>query len=154
MSRHSAKIITGCGFFWFLIFIIIFIPLYIRGNINELETKCEVIDREGKSCTYQRCTGSGNSRRCYTVSSRQYKHKYMIKEDKCNDKTFSAWGSCQGSEKYSIGKKRKCYLKHEKCNDVSFDSSDSYLIGAWVMLSFACLSFLIYIFGLYQYHSY
>lgn len=156
MSNKSfGKILTGCGCCFLLTCLIIFIPLYIRGSRDDIQTKCEVLSKKSSSCTYQQCTGSGSNRRCYTQYSTKYKHKYLIYEisqETCNNKTFSEWSSCRGSTEYFIGQKRKCWVNKD-CNNESFNSSESYLIGAWVMLSFACLGFIIYLFGMISFYS-
>ena len=144
----KTTMISCCCLF---LFMIIFIPLYIRGSRYDIETKCEVLSRDSKSCTYT----SGSRRTRVTHRSTQYKHKYLIHEileGTCDDKTFSEWESCQGSDKYSIGKKRTCYV-NENCDNETFSSSESYLIGAWCMLAFACVSFVCYLIGMYIYYS-
>lgn len=148
MTKDCGKILSGCGCCWLLIFIVIFIPLYLRGTEDVYKTKCEILDRKSSSCT--RCTGSGSNRRCYI--STKYKYKYEIRAEKCNGETFSEWAGCGGG-KYKIGKKRTCYLKNNNCDDVTFSSNNRYLIGAWVMLGFGCIAFVIYLIGLYIYHK-
>ena len=150
-EKTYGKTLTGCGCCWLIIFTCIFIPLYLRGQENEIKTQCEVLERKGKGCIYQNCYGTGKNRRCTTHSSRKYKHKYLLYHESCENKTFSEWGSCRGSEEYNIGKVRTCYIE-EGCNDPTFNSGDTYMIWAWIMLSFMCISFCVYLLGIYCYY--
>ena len=44
-----------------VVFMIIFIPLYIRGSRDDIQTKCEVLSRDSKSCTYSTRSGKHTS---------------------------------------------------------------------------------------------
>lgn len=148
--RDFGKFLTGTCCCFFVIFMIIFIPLYLHGKSSLVKTKCEVLERSSENCVYKSCGGS--NKRCTALQSTRYIFKYLIHEideGSCNKKNFTVYSKCKKPRRYEVGNKRTCYV-NRNCNNESFNND--YLNTSWVMLGFACVSFAGYLIGMCMYH--
>jgi hypothetical protein len=76
-------------------------------------------------------------------SATKYTYKFLkheIDSGECKDGTFEQSTGCDG-EKYKVGNKVTCYVT-EKCKHVSFDSTETFMVAAWVVLAITSCCFL------------